>query len=152
MKIIFDNNKEQSYDIQVLTKDYIIATKEYTVEDSIRDKDIWQKRFEKELNEEFKNSGYDEYCDFEDKEYDNFNEYYIDEHGEQPEVLSEDTFYYTIVDIENKLRGTDNYIFTPYNYKNTSDCFKAINKLLSKSIELSSRYSIRYENYEIIQE
>ena len=61
------------------------------------------------------------------------------------------TFLYTIVDLEEGIRGRDGYICTAYDYTKESEAKKYLKELASGKIEISSRHryklNIEYNNY-----
>jgi hypothetical protein len=52
------------------------------------------------------------------------------------------TVIYTIVDLKEKIRGTNNFIFNPYNYVLTEDCEQCLRDLMSGEVEISFRRRI----------
>lgn len=116
MKIKF-YNEEQLYTIMVQDKRYLICQRPYTVQENIEERKQWFNELEIDIRE---NEDIDKEILYKELVYKN---------GEPPEVLSEDTYMYTIVDLKEKIRGTDNYVFSPYDYSKLEDCVQCLNDL-----------------------
>jgi len=56
---------------------------------------------------------------------------------------------YTVVDLENSIRGGINLIFNPYNYFDKSSCQKLIEDLEEGTVEISRRTRISFEKENI---
>jgi hypothetical protein len=52
------------------------------------------------------------------------------------------TVIYTIVDIIESIRGTNDFIFNPYDYTVTEDCQQCLKDLISGKTKISSRNKI----------
>lgn len=52
------------------------------------------------------------------------------------------TVFYTIVDLEKNIRGSNNLIFNIYDYENQEDIDRCLNDLINKTIEISMRNRI----------
>ena len=116
MKIKF-YNEEKLYAIMVQDQRYLICQRPYTVQENIEEREQWFNELEIDIRE---NEDIDEEIIY--KELVSYND-------EPPEVLSEDTYMYTIADLKEKIRGTDNYVFSPYDYSKLEDCVQCLNDL-----------------------
>ena len=52
------------------------------------------------------------------------------------------TVMYTIIDIERSVRGPNNLIFNPYDYKSREGCERCLSELESGDCEISSRRQV----------
>lgn len=52
------------------------------------------------------------------------------------------TVIYTIVDLEEQIRGTDNYVFSPFDYEERSDCEECLADLIKGKAGISYRNRI----------
>jgi len=52
------------------------------------------------------------------------------------------TYLYSIVDLVEKIRGTDNYVFSPHNYNNKEGAELALQELSSGKMRISNRNRI----------
>ena len=52
------------------------------------------------------------------------------------------TVIYTIVDLVENIRGTNNFIFNPYDYALEEDCLQCLKDLASGEVGISSRNKI----------
>ncbi len=53
------------------------------------------------------------------------------------------TFFYVIVDIKDKVRGKDNYIFGKFDYSDPKDCYQALAELNSGVLGVSGRNRVK---------
>lgn len=59
----------------------------------------------------------------------------------KPFNLRKNTVLYTVVDLEEKIRSTDGYVFSPYDYVSDEDC-KALIEDLENGHRISHRNAI----------
>ncbi len=52
------------------------------------------------------------------------------------------TVLYSIVDLLENIRGTNDYIFNPYDYSLTTDCRQCLKDLISGEVKISTRNRI----------
>ena len=52
------------------------------------------------------------------------------------------TVLYTIIDLVEGIRGTNDFIFNPYNYAITEDCLRCLKDLISGEAKISKRNRI----------
>lgn len=52
------------------------------------------------------------------------------------------TYLYTIVDLKEKIRGRDGYIWTAYDYREESEAKEYLKELTRRQIEISHRHRI----------
>jgi len=165
MSTITFKDTNETFEIMAQDKRYLICQRPYTVAERALEIKKHDEGFEEALKEEFEtvakhfNYDYDEFCD-DDDQRDRIWDNYSDECGEQPEPLSEDTFCYTIVDLQEKKRAPDNY-YCKFNYDKKEECKKALKELntITKEskgtpceeyeMQLSRRRSIELSEYEI---
>ena len=165
MKTITFKDTSETFEIMAQDERYIICQRPYIVAERALEIKKYDNGLEEALRQQFKDVAeewdydYDEFCD-DDTEYDNVYDYYQDENGDQPEPLSEDTFCYTIVDLQEKKRGPDNY-YCKFNYNQKEECEEALKELNAVTKEskgtpceeykmcLSRRNSIELSEYGI---
>lgn len=51
-------------------------------------------------------------------------------------------YLYTIVDLKKKIRGTDNYVFSPHTYNTKEGSEIALQELISRKMSISNRNKI----------
>lgn len=54
----------------------------------------------------------------------------------KPYNFRKNTVFYTIVDFKNKIRGTDNMVFSIYDYYSDEDCQSALKDLISGELSI----------------
>lgn len=59
--------------------------------------------------------------------------------------------WYTILDFERQIRGTHNYVFSPYDMSIQEDIDQCLKDLISGEIEISHRRNVPLEEIEVIK-
>jgi hypothetical protein len=135
--ITFKDTKE-TFEIMAQDNRYLICQRPYTVAESKKEAKKWDDDIaelkigltDEEIEDEFL------YCD----------DHY--ELGVRPQDFDEDTFCYTIVDLQTKKRAPDNY-YGKFNYDKKEECEIALAELNNGEMELSRRNSVELSEYEI---
>lgn len=109
--------EDMPYEIMACDERYLICQRSYTVKENREDIVRWRDGLFALLED------YDDDDDVEHVERD-----YIADNGEIPEELREDTFFYTIVDLKENIRGADNY-YCKFDYSKKEECEKALVEL-----------------------
>jgi len=146
MKTIAFKDTDEVFNVMAEDKRYIIASRLYTIAERNSEIKEWSDGLNRMLEEEHENynRGFDAFNDFfEDcSEILELEQQYRYDNGDCPQELLEDTFCYTIIDLNQNIRSDDNYIFTPFDYSKKEDCEKALAELNSGAMELSRRNKV----------
>jgi len=140
MNNITFKDTNETFEIMVKDERYIICQRLYTVAESERESKKWDEDIaqlkqgltDKEIESEF---------------------LYSDDHhelGMRPQEFKEDTFCYTIVDLQEKKRAPDNY-YCKFNYDKKEECEKALIELNNGDMQLSRRNSIELSEYDLVE-
>lgn len=132
MKLKDEIKFEDTYEvftIRAMDKRYLICVRPYTIEESEKEQNDWIDNLFKEVNG----------LSIEESSY--IERQYIEENGECPEPISKDTFCYTIVDLEEKTRSSDNF-YCKFDYDDDKECLKALQELNNGEMELSRRNKV----------
>lgn len=153
MKTITFKDTDETFEIMTQDERYIICQRPYTVAE--RDSEIkeWSDELNQNLDAEYidDSRGFNTFDDFYEDclEVEDIEREHRYQYGDCPEALSEDTIYYTVVDLQEQKRGDDSYVFSPHDYSKKQDCEEALLDLNDGEMELSRRNSIELSEYEI---
>jgi len=153
--IVFEDTKE-TFNIMARDNRYLVCSRIYTVDESYEACCEYDKGLRKSV--EFYYSVQDECNDFEDyfdtKDYLKCLRDYEADNGNRPIEYEEDTQCYTLVDLQDKIRGADNF-YNKYNYLDQKECDQALLELNRKDendLCISRRNRLALGKFEICQQ
>lgn len=114
------------YTIKAMNKRYLICVRPYTVAEREEEMKRWKTGLKENMAE----------VEDDEDELDYVHSSYLLNNGDCPEPIDDDTFAYTIVDLEEQIRGADNY-GCKYDYDQASQCQAALKQLGKKTAEFS---------------
>ena len=128
--IVFSDNPSETFNIMAEDDRFMVCSRVYTAIESKEEATKWDKGRLAHLDAEFEAqqvfSDRDEW-EWSDHCAECSSDYHYD-NGERPVEYDKDTQCYTIVDIQEKIRGADNY-YTRFNYLDKTECEEALEYL-----------------------
>ena len=119
-KIEFED-ENKPYTIMAMDERYLICVRPYTIKESKEDVEKWNKDYMDYINQWDTEGESEEQLEINGRPF-------LQENGNCPEELDEDTFCYTIVDLQEQIRGADNY-YCKFNYDKVEECEAALVEL-----------------------
>jgi len=132
MKTITFKDTDEVFSIMAEDKRYIIASRPYTVSENKKERIKWTENLSEFLS------------DCLPEESISLTTEFIQNNGRPEVAIDRDTFCYTIIDLQEQIRSSDNYS-CKFDYDKKEECIKALAELNSGTMELSRRNKVELQ-------